>query len=411
MKRKLCALVLSLILVCMLVAPASAAAASDPREGVAVIATAYVFANGSSRLLGHGTGFFVNDEILATNHHVVADFLESGAGERLEITQNDDSVVNVYAEVRVYYDSNRYVKASVVDADEHKDLAILRLESPARERTPLVLESPTDDMIVHNEKIRAVGYPGLSDNWWMDATTSWDKNSATFTSGSMSRLLTQSGTGTRNIQVDLDIKHGNSGGPVINESNNVVGIATWGVSNNSNETVKYAINVDELILMLERNRIDYTLAGSSPNILPIALGVAAAVVIIVLLVVLLMKKGKKQPVQPVVEPVQPVSPVVRSFSQANYGTSAQVGSQPILIGRGGSCTLRFPDNTPGVSTTHCTVQWNSDTSDFVVTDLNSSYGTYTQSGQKLQPNQPYRMRAGDKFYLADPSHIIGLSLE
>ena len=44
-------------------------------------------------------------------------------------------------------------------------------------------------------------------------------------------------------------------------------------------------------------------------------------------------------------------------------------------------------------------------------DMNSTYGTFLMTGQKMAPNVPYRMRPGDKFYLADQNNIIALELE
>ena len=44
-------------------------------------------------------------------------------------------------------------------------------------------------------------------------------------------------------------------------------------------------------------------------------------------------------------------------------------------------------------------------------DLNSTYGTFLMSGQKLSPNVPYHLRPGDRFYLADQNNTIALELE
>ena len=57
------------------------------------------------------------------------------------------------------------------------------------------------------------------------------------------------------------------------------------------------------------------------------------------------------------------------------------------------------------------MQWDGRTDDFIVMDLNSTYGTFLMCGQKMTPNVPYRMRAGDRFYLADQNNVIALELE
>ena len=65
--------------------------------------------------------------------------------------------------------------------------------------------------------IYAVGYPGLAENVFADATTTWGPSDVSVTSGSISRLLTTSGTGQMRLQIDCVIRHGNSGGPLVNE--------------------------------------------------------------------------------------------------------------------------------------------------------------------------------------------------
>ena len=99
------------------------------------------------------------------------------------------------------------------------------------------------------------------------------------------------------------------------------------------------------------------------------------------------------------------------LAQVNYGSRAPVSGQPVMIGRSSACGLRFPNDAPGVSGSHCSVQWDGRAGDFIVMDLNSTYGTFLMSGQKMIPNTPYRMRPGDRFYLADQNNTIALELE
>ena len=55
---------------------------------------------------------------------------------------------------------------------------------------------------------------------------------------------------------------------------------------------------------------------------------------------------------------------------------------------------------------HCSVEWKAEMNEFLVTDLKSSYGTYLMSGQRLQPNVPHRLKAGDSFYVGDKANVI-----
>jgi len=425
MKRKLTALVLVVFLLSTMAVPVSAELNVDVRNSVVVVSTCLDTQMGELHF-GTGTGFFINEQYLITNHHVVDTFLQYGAGEQVSVMYDAVELVG-RAKIRAYYDSDEYEEAYIVGYDERKDIAVLRLDKPTDERTPLKLKIPSDDMV--GSTIYAVGYPGLADNSVADATESWGKNDATVTSGTISRLFTQSGTGQQNVQIDCDIKHGNSGGPVVTSDGFVVGVATWGVTSSDLESINYAVNIAEAILLLNQYGVSYTLASdnvqtetedasvqivtSEPekesNLPVILVSVAAALIIAGLVVVIiLMKKKSAKPVGPATPVAQPV---VRSYSKINYGVAANVSNQPILIGRANNCILRFPNNAPGISGSHCTVQWDAVTKDFIVTDMNSTYGTFLMSGEKMRPNQPYRLRAGDKFYLAEQSNTIGLSME
>lgn len=411
MKKKITALLLTVLLVCSLIVPASAEMELDARNSVVVVTSLLHTDGAGSESYGWGTGFFINDQYLVTNHHVIEPFLEFGAGADTEVIREDGLVTRAYSEIRVYYESGRFIEAFLVTFDEDKDLAILKLDAPTTERTALKLMIPNEEMV--GTSVYAVGFPGIAENWFARATESWGKNDATVTAGTISRLYTKSGTGQQNIQTDCDIKHGNSGGPLVTSDGYVVGVSTWSVSNAGDmEQVNYAVNISEVVTLLTVFGIKHTLvtAPAGNNTILIIAAVAAGLIAVALIVFFVSKNKKKKAAERV--PVAPVlKPVIRSFSQANYGASAVVPAQPILVGRNNVCALRFPSNTPGISGSHCSVQWDDAAQVFVVTDLSSTYGTYLMSGQRMQPNQPYRMRAGDKIYLGDKSNIITLSVE
>lgn len=412
MKKKITALVLAVLLVCALVIPVSADMDVDARDSVVVVAS-LLHTNGmGSQSYGWGTGFFVNDQYLVTNHHVIEPFLEYGAGTDITLTFEDGTQALAYSEVRVYFESSRSIEAFLVAHDAARDIAVLKLDTPTTERTPLQLLVPTEDEV--GSSVYAVGYPGLAENWFARATETWGAKNATVTAGTISRLYTQAGTGCQHVQTDCDIKPGNSGGPLVDANGHVVGVSTWRMPDSeSADYVNYAVSISEVISLLHVYGISYTLASDSSlgNILLyIGIGVAALAVIIVA-IVLIVKASKKKKAAQAAASAPVLKPTIRSFSQYNYGMSTVVGAQPVLIGRNNACILRFPGNAPGISGSHCSVQWDATAQVFVVTDLNSTYGTYLMSGQRMQPNHPYRMRAGDKFYLSEQGNIISLSME
>jgi len=88
-----------------------------------------------------------------------------------------------------------------------------------------------------------------------------------------------------------------------------------------------------------------------------------------------------------------------------------VGSNPVLVGRDpATCKVVYAEGTVGVSGRHCQVQYDAATGDFIVTDLRSTYGTFLMNGQKLNANVPYRMKAGESFYVGDKQNVLRVEL-
>ena len=186
MKRKFTAVLLALALVLCMSLSVSAAMEKDARDGVAVVATLLHTESGISVDFGWGTGFFVTDQYLITNHHVVEAFARLGAGTDTEVKIEEETLNFyyeglAYTEIRVYYDSSYYVQAALIGVDETRDLALLKLAEPTKERTALALKIPADDLV--GSPVYAVGFPGLADNWFTRATETWGKSNATVTDG------------------------------------------------------------------------------------------------------------------------------------------------------------------------------------------------------------------------------------
>ncbi len=279
MKKRLLSLALSLMMVCALFTPAFASFDTSTRESVAVVATCLELDAGELNL-GHGSGFFVDKNggsvsYLVTNHHVIEPFLSFGAGELHGYAQVTEGNWRMYSandtradyvgrsKIRVYFDSNTYEEAYIVEYSEVKDVAILKLANSTTLRKPIPLARPDDSMV--GQTVFAVGYPGLSDNAFAGATSSWGISDATVTRGTISRFLTTSGTGQENIQIDCDIKPGNSGGPLVGENGAAIGINTWSVSGQDGQT-NYAVNISEAMALLSRNGVEFATLEDVPPV-------------------------------------------------------------------------------------------------------------------------------------------------
>jgi S1-C subfamily serine protease len=144
--------------------------------------------------LGHGSGFLAQIPGLAegfviTNDHVVANETKAS----------------------VYLDSVTRVPALVVARDREADLAILRLptgrcaECP---HLPLAVAKPNEPLVVAGERVFAIGFPLNQE--------------MTLTTGIASSVREGA------IISDVNINHGNSGGPMLNLAGEVIGVNAFG---------------------------------------------------------------------------------------------------------------------------------------------------------------------------------------
>lgn len=137
---------------------------------------------------GHGSGFVIDDDgHLLTNEHVVR------AAER----------------VRVRFESGQEETAAVLAVDARRDVALLKISRSGTGGLPIRFDDPAIGAEVY-----AVGAP-------LDPSYS-----ATVSKGIVSALRTIDGEGW--IQSDVNVQPGNSGGPLLDDRGNIVGITSRG---------------------------------------------------------------------------------------------------------------------------------------------------------------------------------------
>ena len=366
-------------------------------------------------------------------------------------------------EIRVYFSqaSNDYSIPEVVyfSGPSEKDIAILKLEEPTNKRIALLVKD--SDQVQVGEEVTALGFPGVSDNVQDPETISHGIEDVTVTKGIISKRVKPNQRDYDTFQMDASINHGNSGGPLVDKDGYVVGMNTLGNAKDSN--MNYAIVSNEIINVLNSERISYkTSALKNPALLSlIAVGVFFLIGGIIMLVIPTGKKtaaagavtgaaagmgavpqpqpginpyaaqqrpvaqgypqqaaapaaspaaaaGVQAGVQRQVSPQQPAAaqaqgrPILKCVKGQFAGKAFDLSRGNVVLGRDpASCNLVFNKDTPGISSKHCQMSYDSASGSFILTDLGSSYGTYTGNGKKLEPNVPERLSAGDVFYLAD----------
>ena len=215
MKRnRIAAALLAALLLAVTALPAFADFNQETLNGIVMITTGAPDKDGKMSYW-RGTGFFVgtageNPQSIVTNCHVVEEFIL--AGKALG-----------GGELHVRFDKDDEAEAYLVDYDAEKDVAILRLADATDKRSSLQMRVPSEDSL--GSEAYAVGYPAAAD-LTVTAVNSFSQKDATVTTGSISRFLTESGTGRKLIQTDASLGGGNSGGPLIDGTGAVIGIST-----------------------------------------------------------------------------------------------------------------------------------------------------------------------------------------
>ena len=94
------------------------------------------------------------------------------------------------------------------------------------------------------------------------------------------------------------------------------------------------------------------------------------------------------------------------------GQVVQLHHQPVQLGRDSAvCRLVYQDGTPGVSARHCQIYYDQREGVFVVTDLNSTYGTFLADGQRLSPDTPVKLPPKSSIYLGEVANTVYLEVE
>lgn len=103
--------------------------------------------------------------------------------------------------------------------------------------------------------------------------------------------------------------------------------------------------------------------------------------------------------------------VLESTAAQHQGRKLVMDWRPVTIGRVTGCDLQFAAETRGISRQHCCVTWNPDEEVFYVEDLDSSYGTFLMSGERMEPHRQYCLKPGESFYLAGRENTILLTVQ
>ncbi|MCG9479289.1 MAG: trypsin-like peptidase domain-containing protein [Actinomycetia bacterium] len=147
-----------------------------------------------------------------------------------------------------------YIRAEIIDYSpwDQRDIAILKIQ-PVTGRALSSVIIGDSSMVEIQDPLTIIGYPWNADISWESVMT------PTVTSGMISaRKMLE---GTEVLQVDGTAAPGNSGGPVLNENGEVIGILTMG----SSENINYLRPSNDVKDLLSRNGVENKLGMVDDN--------------------------------------------------------------------------------------------------------------------------------------------------
>lgn len=407
--KKIVLMLVAIMMIMSVMSPAMAASYVGAKESAArmYVLMGVVTLDGEVVTVGGALGscFAVGNKkngpvkYFVTNRHVV-----SGDGETITIDygggleiEHELMVLQAYI---VFDNAQNLVPVNIEYIDEECDLAVVSLHTATTERKPITIRTmDPEEVSKKNVKIYTIGFPGETEDFlYYENITSLENQiyssiaDMTVSSGIISRVGQGGDTQRGEIYViDADINHGNSGGPLVDENGNLLGVNTYGT-----EKFNYAISSNEVVRVLESRNIPYITYNPMRTLLiwaGIALVVIAAAVVVVLVIV------KNKPVH----------------GRALFGVKGTLEGQKFVLKRkmyigrdSGKCAIVFPSQAPGVSKIHCCIGYNG--KEVVVMDMNSKYGTWIDD-HKLTPNTPTRLHRGHTLYIGSESEGLMLRNE
>ena len=173
---------------------------ADPSS--AYLSVVYIEMTDGTQACWSGSGVFVGDGTrVLTNAHVAA----AGSSDPAECNQLFVGITK-----SVSQEPDEFFEAIPLEIDEVNDLAILEVVGVSPGQFPVL--KPNFDELVIGSNVEVIGYPGVGGS------------TVTLTKGTVAGVL--SNDSGFFYKVEVTINRGNSGGPMLNERGELVGIAT-----------------------------------------------------------------------------------------------------------------------------------------------------------------------------------------
>ncbi|MBQ9747591.1 MAG: trypsin-like peptidase domain-containing protein [Clostridia bacterium] len=413
MMKRWVAIFMTLILVAVMAVPCMAAngdAVTKAREGVVKIRNTLYF-EGVAIAWTDGTGVLVatdragtSTDLVLTAYHVIdleqLYYYELDGGRIIDVRNYPDQFeikTCILLDDGVMIDYT--VDPSAKSPSDKSDWALLHLEHKLENIHALKLGS--DGALEINDPVWALGFPYLVET----DSQRYTKDDVIVTQGTVIKKDADFPYGDGIFLLhSAPVTHGNSGGPLINERGDVVGLNVK-VLADEKSAYNYATRIDEIKSVLDRLGIGYVEGGDMDITWVIVIAAIVLVVLVGAAVIFFTVKGKRgtQGAKASAEPTNQAPHLIIRSGRLAGGRYRM--TDRIVIGRDPSqCNIVYPADTAGISGVHCEI--NVQNGVFYLRDCKSTYGTYLGNGMKLTPGSAVVIGVGTTFYLADPENTF-----
>jgi len=174
------------------------------------------------RLISSGSVWVVGPKYLVTAEHVV------------------DSDYDYFV-----FEGDEIRQVRVVATDKDLDLAVLKLMEGTFQAPPIPLRKQAK--IPNGTPVLAMGFPELGTLGTEIKITAGIVNAQTGYAGK-----------SQQYQISAEIHHGNSGGPVVDDCGNVMGVVSSGISKMVMDNVSFVVKYQFLKAFMESHNVDFT---------------------------------------------------------------------------------------------------------------------------------------------------------
>lgn len=226
-------------------------AVRDDRTGVVQVNVVYTGDDGERYVIQTGTGFMINELSVVTCNHVTQldDETMEEAEERFGV---DEQKLRKGLSIRISVIRDVSIGAKIDKQSVEMDFAVLKMDDKLAGCKSLPLRN--SETLVQLEDCYALGFPTITT--FSQDGVKLTSDDVTITDGKVSKVSTIKGV--EYVVNTASVTSGNSGGPLVDENGNVVGIIQGKQTDGMSDSYSYAIASNALIETLDKFAVTYT---------------------------------------------------------------------------------------------------------------------------------------------------------